>query len=99
MAVVLDPLDVEERRGIPIDLADEIGNDVVDTVVVVVQTIEGTDSNPAALIDGAPTVVGSLVIVPVRGSIARCGYHLRVKVTTVGGEKIVVPLILHVRKF
>lgn len=99
MAVVLEPLDIEERRGIPIDFTDEIGNDTIDTVVASIRTIEGTDSNPAAVLDGAPTVVGGLVIVPVKGTIARCRYHIRVKVTTLGGAVMVCPLILDVRKF
>lgn len=99
MAVVLEELDVEERRGITIDHTDEIGNDTIDTVVVGIRTLEGTDSNPAAVLDGAPVVVGGLVVVPVKGTIARCSYHLRVKVTTIGGEVLVTPLILNVRKF
>lgn len=99
MAVVLDEIDVEERVGIPIDFTDEIGSDTLDLVTVSVRVIDGEDSNPAAVVDGLPSVVGAMVIVPLRGMVNFCDYHIRVKVTTVGGSVIVVPLILRVRRF
>lgn len=97
--VVLEPIDVEERVGLPIDFTDEIGADLIDAVSSSIRLVDGADDNPTAVLDGAPTVVGGLLIVPLRGTVEWADYHIRIKVTTVGGSVIVVPLLLSVRRF
>lgn len=97
--VVLEPIDIEERVGVPIDFTDEIGADQIDLVSSSIKLLDGVDDDPTGVLDGAPTVVGGLLIVPLRGTVEWADYHIRVKVTTVGGSVIVVPLLLSVRRF
>lgn len=95
----LDRIDPEERIGVAIDFTDELGTDVIESVTASIRVLSGTDLTPANVLNGPPTIVGALVILPVAGRVPMVDYHIRVKVTTIGGAVLVVPLRLRVRRF
>jgi len=98
MIVIRDALDVEERRGVTLDFTDEVGDDTLDGVDITVRTLQGLHTSPAEILDGLPSISGKLVIIPLQGVVGFCDYNLRVKVTTAGGSRLVVSLLLRVRK-
>jgi len=65
--------------------------------VVTVAEPSGTDTNPAALLAGAPTLQGTTVLQRVQGGQAPLNYRLRAQVDATDGSRWVLVGVLPVR--
>lgn len=99
MAARYDAKHPSEKWKIPFDFTDRLADGdsvsaIIGTPAVVVK--KGADGSPAAILDGAATLSGSIVTVPVTGGLDGVEYEITVTVDTVGAERLVHELTLPV---
>jgi hypothetical protein len=63
---------------------------------VTIAVAEGVDAGVAAMLHGAPTIVGNVVLQRIINGVDKVDYHLRCTITTSSGRKLVLPLQLPV---
>lgn len=72
--------DPDEKFAIEFDFARLAAT--VDSAVVEVALLSGTDATPATVLDGAPQVTGAKVYQRVKAGVAGCNYRLRCEATS-----------------
>jgi hypothetical protein len=98
---IFDSKDPDETDNLHFDFAEGLGGDTISGAPEVVCTLAaGADASPSALLNGAPSVYGSIVVQSVIGGVVNCDYRIEVRVNTTGSSparKLVLAGILPVR--
>jgi hypothetical protein len=94
-----DIKDPEEIVDPSFDFTKDLGAEQIQagTPVVTIAVVSGVDAGAAAMLQGAPTIVGNIVFQRLRDGLDKVDYKLRCKVTTSGGRKLVLALPVRVR--
>ncbi len=96
---VADYKDPEEIIDVSFDFTDDLAGEaiVAASAVVSIAVSSGADPNVAAMISGAPTINGSVVLQRIVNGVDKAAYHLRCRIDTASGRKLVLALQLPVK--
>lgn len=90
MSTRLPAKDAGEKFMVELDYADEMAaGETIGSVVISMAVLSGTDANPAAMLEGAATIVDRKVFQRVGGGINGNTYKLRAVASISGGNVIV----------
>lgn len=79
-----------EKVVVSIDfLASLSGNETLTgAITVVVTTNSGVDPSPMSILNGSAQIVGSKILIPVRGGVKNCSYLIKCTCGTTNSDKI-----------
>lgn len=91
--------DPAEIVDVSFEFTAELGAETITPLspVVTVALVSGVDADPSAILQGAASIVGGVVLQRVRQGVDKCDYHMRCVVDTDSGRRLVRSLVLPVR--
>lgn len=93
--ITLPPKDPAEVIVVAFGYGDELDpGETLSTAAVTADLRAGVDASPAAILDGAPIIVGAAVLQRIGASAAAAVYRLRCTIITSAGRTLVLPASL-----
>jgi hypothetical protein len=87
----------QERITAEFDFALDLApGDSVQSVQMVLTTVQGTDASPAALLYGAAQIKGARVFQQLQGGTAGCSYRVEARATTQNNNLLLLARVLPV---
>ena len=99
MSAKAPPKDAEEKIPFVFNFQPDMEtSESISSALLTVAVVAGADGNPAAMLDGASSIVGGLVRQRIMGGITGNTYRVRCKVTLSSGNVFVLAGLLPIRE-
>jgi hypothetical protein len=96
---VSDAKDPSEIIDASFEFVDDLAGEAIAaaSAIVTIAVAVGVDADVANMLQGGPSIAGTVVFQRVRNGVDKVDYRLRCTITTSSGRKLVLPLQMPVR--